>query len=39
MFEWGSGLKNMTFEDALKIKEVLMPNTYSNIRKIEVALK
>lgn len=30
---------SMAFEDALKIKEVLMPNTYSNIRKIEVALK
>ncbi|CAD8205870.1 unnamed protein product [Paramecium pentaurelia] len=39
IYEWGSGLQNMSFEDALKIKEVQMPNTYSNIRKIEVALK
>lgn len=27
----------MTFEEALKIKEVKMPNEYSNIRKIHVA--
>jgi len=27
----------MTFEEALKIKEVKMPNEYSNIRKIQVA--
>ncbi|CAD8212887.1 unnamed protein product [Paramecium octaurelia] len=39
VYEWGSGLKSMTFEEALNIKELSMPNTYSNIRKIEVALK
>ncbi|CAD8122973.1 unnamed protein product [Paramecium sonneborni] len=39
IYEWGSGLQNMSFEDALKIKEVILPNNYSNIRKIDVALK
>ncbi|CAD8089256.1 unnamed protein product [Paramecium primaurelia] len=37
VYEWGNGLQSMTFEEALKIKEVRMPNQYSNIRKIHVA--
>jgi hypothetical protein len=39
IYEWGNGFnKNLSFEEALKIKEVKMPNKYANVRKIHVSL-